>query len=273
MSSPSRSCALRNPKRARTRAVKSARPAIARASTGCAVAGIGGPCCCNASSACSSARAVVAISGKPPARWMPHSVWLARTIASDGAACESNCSTDSSFDSVAMCDSRLVAEDPPERMRQRDRADHDVVGLGRFGLRRGRSGRRGRARRRAKAARTTPDRRASASSCGAMAADGCVLSATTRSIGFPGSIGAAGRTSIVSPGGSSSSVTSGESVIAAPSSGSSISSRSGRRGDDAPAATAARRTTASARRAGRHRRGRRPGRHPTAPPRPREPPR
>ena len=43
--------------------------------------GSGAPCCSSAISVCSSAFAVVATSGNPPVRWMPHSVWLARTIA------------------------------------------------------------------------------------------------------------------------------------------------------------------------------------------------
>ena len=79
-------------------------------------------------SACSSDLAVVATSGKPPVRWMPHSVWLARTIASDGAARGSNWSSDSSCASVAEMLLGLVAQDFPQRRRQLDVADRDVIG-------------------------------------------------------------------------------------------------------------------------------------------------
>ena len=65
--------------------------------------GNGGSRCCSTSSACSSDFAVAAINGNPPVRWMPHSVWLARTIAADGPWCESNCNTSSSCVSVATC--------------------------------------------------------------------------------------------------------------------------------------------------------------------------
>ena len=130
MSAPSCSCVLRKPKRARTRSENSVRPAIARASTGCALPGTGAPCCCSASSVCSSALAVVAIRGKPPVRWMPHSVWLARTIDSDGTYCESNCSSVSSCASVATCCSASSHRIFHSDCDSADRPDDDVVGLG-----------------------------------------------------------------------------------------------------------------------------------------------
>ena len=78
-------------------------PATARASTGCALLGSGAPRSANASSVCSRDRAVAATIGKPPVRWMPHSVWPARIISAEGTVRGSNCSTESSFSSVARC--------------------------------------------------------------------------------------------------------------------------------------------------------------------------
>ncbi len=59
--------------------------------------------CCRPSRHCSSALAVCARSGNPPVRLMPYSVWLARTIAAEGACCGSNCIAANSAASVARC--------------------------------------------------------------------------------------------------------------------------------------------------------------------------
>ncbi len=45
------------------------------------------------------------MSGKPLVRWMPQSVWLARTIVAEGSCDESNCNNDNSCASVARCPS------------------------------------------------------------------------------------------------------------------------------------------------------------------------
>ncbi len=107
--------------------------------TGCAAEGSGAPRCCSAISACSSAFDSAAISGKPPVRWMPHSVWLARTMASDGAWRASNCSSDSSCSSVPTCCSASSHRIFHSGRRQPDVADGDFVVL-RLVLRRRRGG-------------------------------------------------------------------------------------------------------------------------------------
>ena len=84
-------------------AVSECSPATARASTGCAADGTGLPRFSSPSRHCSSALAVVATRGKPPVRWMPHSVWLARIIAWDGVAAFASSSDCSSASRVARC--------------------------------------------------------------------------------------------------------------------------------------------------------------------------
>ena len=61
-------------RRSLTRPRNSPRPPIASESAGSASTGSGAESDCNASRHCSSAPAVNAISGRPPARWMPHRV-------------------------------------------------------------------------------------------------------------------------------------------------------------------------------------------------------
>ncbi len=77
----------------------------ARANKGSVGSRIAGTSCVRPSRHCSIDFAVVAISGKPAARWMPHSVWLARTITADGSWYGSSSSRDISCANVAKCPS------------------------------------------------------------------------------------------------------------------------------------------------------------------------
>ena len=114
--------------RALTRPRNSPSPPTASASAGSASAGSGGGNGCSASRHLLERPAVSAISGRPPARWMPHSVWLARTISADGSCRGSNCSSESSCVQRREMASRLVDEDRIEIRRHRDFADRDDVG-------------------------------------------------------------------------------------------------------------------------------------------------
>ena len=78
------------------------RPSIARASTGSAASGIGAPCSA-AEQALLERLGGCATSGKPPVRWMPHSVWLARTIVRRRDALRVECIASNSPSSVARC--------------------------------------------------------------------------------------------------------------------------------------------------------------------------